>query len=84
MSVQEGCRLGCISLLNVLEGSVCHYLVVKNNKKKSHLNQVSEKRLSHLVREHIRMLASSQLATRVKWGLHTGCEQLSLRHIIYM
>lgn len=34
MSVQEGCLLGCISLLNVLEGSVCHYLVVKNNKKK--------------------------------------------------
>lgn len=34
MSVQEGCLLGCISLLNVLEGSVCHCLVVKNNKKK--------------------------------------------------
>lgn len=33
MSIQERCLLGCISLLNVLEGSICHYLVVKNSKK---------------------------------------------------
>lgn len=32
MSIQEGYLLGCISLLNVLEGRVWHYLVVKNNK----------------------------------------------------
>lgn len=64
MSIQEGCLLGCIPLLNALEGTVYRCLVVKNNKNKITSKSALREEAQSPGRECIRMLASSQPVTR--------------------
>lgn len=84
MSIQEGCLLGCISLLNVLEGSLCHYLVVKNNKEITSKSALREEAQSPGQRTHPHAHWPPAGDTGQTGGLEAGCEQLSLLRIIYM